>query len=278
MLSGTTHVSWVASDNSDEDLNGGITLSVSSDNGQTWRILAGGIANSGTYAWDTLSHGDGAEYVLKVTARDSANNSGYVVSHEAFTVDNTPPEVLCEAYGERGKKNWYVNATMVTLSGDDALSEVTLYYNLAGQWREYTHPVMVHKEGRHNFSYYGADAAGNRADTQTVTLKLDATPPNISFTIPEEDYLYFFGKKLVPLPRHTILIGKTMVALHATDTTSGISHVAFNRDGTHLYDDIDEPYEWEWTSPLFTHELTCTAYDHAGNHAQITQTIFSLAL
>ena len=278
MLSGTTHISWVASDNIDEDLHGGITLSVSSDNGHTWSALAGGIANSGTYAWDTLSYEDGAEYVLKVTARDSANNSGSASSHEAFTVDNTPPEVLCEAYGERGKKNWYVNATTVVLSAYDAFSEVTLYYNLAGQWREYTHPVMVYKEGRHNFSYYGADAAGNRADTQTVTLKLDTSPPNISFTVPEEDYLYFFGKKLVPLPRHTILIGKTMVALNATDTTSGISHVAFYRDGAHLYDDGDEPYEWEWTSPLFTHELTCTAYDHAGNYAQITQTIFSLSL
>ncbi len=276
MISGATHISWTASDNNDENLNNDISLFYSYDNGKTWDTIATGIKNNGMYEWDTKQKEDGSEYLIKVTAVDSSGNEGKDISNGVFTVDNTPPETTCEAYGERGKNNWYVNKTTVILSAYDSTSDVFLYYKLADQWREYTKPLTLNKDGKHEFSYYGEDAAGNRDERKNVVIKVDCTPPNISFMIPEEEYLYFFGKKIFPLPKNTILIGKMMIKIYATDETSGISQVTFFRDEEHVLDDGDEPYEWEWESSFFEHEIKSIAYDNAGNQAQIKQTIFSL--
>ena len=277
-LSGTIPISWVAIDNND-NLDGSITLWYSHDNGKMWHIIAEGIKNNGMYEWSTMQREDG-EYLLKITAIDTSGNEGMDISDGFFIIDNTPPETVCEVYGERGKNNWYVNKTTITFSAYDALSEVTVYYKLDNKKKkEYTSPLLLSKDGKHKISYYGEDAAGNREEEKIAVVKIDCTPPNISFIIPEENYLYFGEKKILPLEKITILIGKTVIRVKATDETSGISYVEFIKDGEHISIDKDEPYEWEWNEPsFFKHEIKGIAYDKAGNRAITQQIIFSFTL
>ena len=138
---------------------------------------------------------------------------------------------------------------------------------------------MLTKDGLHNLSYYGEDVAGNKEKKKNVVIKIDSTSPNLSFTKPEKNYLYVGDKKILPLSKNTVVVGKTKIEVMAADKTSGIAYVKFFRDGEKVDIDEQKPYEWEWNEvSLSKHEIKAIAYDNAGNHAQVNQTIFFLAL
>ncbi|MEA2054912.1 MAG: C13 family peptidase [Candidatus Thermoplasmatota archaeon] len=280
-LSGIIPISWGVIDNDDGDLNGSTTLFYSSDNGKTWHIIVDGIENSGKYDWNTEQKEDG-HYLIKATAVDNSGNEGEDISDEIFTIDNTPPETTCDLYGGIGKNNWHVNKTTIMLSTFDALSGVSVYYKFNKQWMEYTKPLLLSKDGRHEFSYYGKDAAGNKEEKKNTIIKIDGTPPNISFIMPEEKHLYFGEREILPLRGNTtILIGRMKIKVKATDETSGISHVNFFMDGEQIFVDKDEPYEWKWDeTSFFKHEIKGVAYDNAGNEAvkEIRMAIYNINL
>ena len=274
ILSKVIPIAWNAVDNNDSNLDGSIAIFYSRD-GKIWNIIAEGIENNGVYEWNSTSMEDG-EYLIKVTATDDSGNEGKDVSDGIFIIDNTPPETICEVYGERGKNNWYVNKTTIMLSSHDAFSSVFVYYKINKQWKEYTKPIVLSKDGKHEFSYYGEDVAGNREKGKKTIIKIDSTPPNISFLMPEEKYLYFGEKKILPLAKNTIIVGKTVIKVKAEDETSNISNVKFFIDGEQTFVDKEEPYEWMWNkTTFFKHEIKSIAYDSAGNHAQVKQILFS---
>lgn len=274
VLSGAVTISWVALDNND-NLDGSISLWYSYDNGETWVIIAEGIKNDGIYEWNTTSIEDGM-YFLKITAIDDSGNKGEDIG--TFIIDNTPPETTCEVYGMQGKNNWYVNKTKVILSIHDA-SEASIYYKLNKKWKVYASPLILNGDGIYTLSYYGEDVVENREEKKTAIIKVDSSSPNISFAIPEKNYLYIGERKILPLAKNTILVGKARIKVNTNDETSGVAYVKFFRDGEKVAVDKDEPYEWEWNEPsFFEHEIKCIAYDKAGNQAQVKQTIFSFTL
>ena len=272
VLSRVTSISWRARDNND-NLDGSISLWYG--NGGKWNIIAEGIKNNGIYEWNTTSIRDGG-YLIKITAVDDSNNEGMDISG-IFTIDNTPPETICEVYGNLGKNNWYVDKATIKLSVHDA-TEAFIHYKL-NKWKAYTKPLLLTKDGLHNLSYYGEDEAGNKEKEKTVVIKIDSTSPNLSFTKPEKNYLYVGDKKILPLSKNTVVVGKTKIEVMAADKTSGIAYVKFFRDGEKVGIDEQKPYEWEWNEvSLSKHEIKAIACDNAGNHAQVNQTIFFLAL
>ncbi len=278
ILSGMIPVSWSAADNNDGNLDGSITISLSSDNGKTWDIIAEGIENNGIYVLNTTQMEDG-HYMIKVTAVDDSSNEGDDISDETFVVDNTPPETTCDIYGQMGKHGWHVNKTTIVISAYDSLSDVSIYYKVdGGSQKKYTRPLILSKDGEHEFSYHGEDAAGNAEKRKETIIKVDCTRPNVSFLVPEEKYLYVDGRKIIPLPKNTILVGRMAIKVRAEDEISGISNVKFFRDEEQIFIDRDEPYEWEWSSSFFKHKIKCIVYDNAGNHAHVQQIIFFLAL
>jgi hypothetical protein len=92
--SGTHSITWATGGISDLHLIASpITLSYSNNGGGLWTQIATGLANSGSYSWDTTSVSDGSNYLIRVLAVDFAGNVGYDVSNATFVVDNTA--VVC---------------------------------------------------------------------------------------------------------------------------------------------------------------------------------------
>jgi len=77
---GKLNITWTAIDPDGRPEQLRIDITVSSDGGTTWEPLIEGLANSGTYAWETAAFPEGETYRLKVIATDSDGLSGEGVS------------------------------------------------------------------------------------------------------------------------------------------------------------------------------------------------------
>lgn len=175
-LSGLIPIAWDASDNDDMDLNGSIKIFYKTED-RIWNTIAEGIENDGNYKWNSMSVKDG-HHMLKIAAVDNSGNVGSAIV--PITVDNTPPETTCDLYGDMGNQNWYVGNTTIVLSSHDALTDIlniSIYYSAdGGGWRIYGKPLIIRSDGKHNFSYYGKDEAGNAEEKRRQSLKLIAPP------------------------------------------------------------------------------------------------------
>ena len=113
----------------------------------------------------------------------STDNDGGVEATHTVTVkiDTTPPSVSA-ALAPAPIGGYYNNPT-VTLTSSDATSGVALTeYNLdnAG-WQIYTLPFQVTGDGTRTLQFRATDTAGNQK-TDSVTFKVDTTPPVITYT------------------------------------------------------------------------------------------------
>lgn len=88
IIYGTHTISWIASDPQGEPIT--IDLEYSGDNGATWNTIASGIANSGTYPWNTIGLAQGNLYLVRITATDSGGLPGYDTSAGTFTILASP--------------------------------------------------------------------------------------------------------------------------------------------------------------------------------------------
>ncbi|RLF45334.1 MAG: hypothetical protein DRN17_02765 [Thermoplasmata archaeon] len=273
-LSGILPIAWIASDNDDKNMNGSIKIFCKA--GNQWDMIAEGIENNGEYEWNSTCIRDGS-YGLKVSAVDSSGNTGDDIID--IIVDNKPPETSCDLYGKMGRHSWYVDNATVVLSSYDVLtdmSNISVYYRIdGGVWKLYDKPLVIRSDGKHNFSYYGIDEEGNEEEERKTVIKIDCTPPGISFIAPEEKYLYVGERKIMPLMRNTVVVGRMKVKIRAYDNISFVSQVKFFMDGEEKIVDKELPYEWDLPFSFFRHEIKCVAYDNAGNCAEAVQTIFS---
>ncbi len=77
---GKLSITWTAIDPDGRPEQLRIDIAVSSDQGASWEPLIEGLANSGTYTWETAAFPEGETYQLKVIATDSDGLSGEGVS------------------------------------------------------------------------------------------------------------------------------------------------------------------------------------------------------
>ncbi len=87
VISGLYLISWAAHDPDGDDSGLKIDIYFSPDGGRNWELIAAGLANGGSYAWDTTGVENGENYVLKVVATDPNALSGEGNS-SIFTVSN----------------------------------------------------------------------------------------------------------------------------------------------------------------------------------------------
>jgi len=76
ILRGTVAVRWQASDPDGEDAALEITLLVSSDQGETWTLVAERLANTGSFGWDTTAADACEDCMLRIEAVDPDGNTG----------------------------------------------------------------------------------------------------------------------------------------------------------------------------------------------------------
>ncbi len=93
----------------------------------------------------------------------------------------------------------------------------------------------------------------------------DSTPPVIKIEKPK-NYLYIFGKEIMPMPM-PIIIGKITMEVFAEDNESNIEKVEIYMDGKLQQTFYSPPYQVTLSQMFGMHELTVVAYNNAENTA-----------
>ncbi|WP_394940639.1 NPCBM/NEW2 domain-containing protein [Psychromicrobium sp. YIM B11713] len=126
--------------------------------------------------------------------------------------DTAAPMTKASVSGQPAASGWYLKAPSVSLTATDDVAVATTQYRLttAGStsaWNEYTSPFVV-SEGAQTLEYRSLDRAGNTEVTQTLTLKVDTSKPQVSAATT--------GRKL---------------SLSAQDAGSGVASLEYSLDG-----------------------------------------------
>lgn len=131
-LSGSREIKWAAAQS-----GGTVDLFFSSDAGESWSKLAGGIPDSGSFMWNTGSVNDCAFGMLSIIARDAQENIyGYKESNY-FAVDNSMNgkpffKIISSApdiYQGSVITDEAVNFSMLAGDADDSQLTLSLYYS-----------------------------------------------------------------------------------------------------------------------------------------------------
>ncbi|HKZ34998.1 MAG TPA: carboxypeptidase-like regulatory domain-containing protein, partial [Patescibacteria group bacterium] len=119
---GVFEIQWVATG---DDVTIHLSYSV---NGQAWKIVATGLANSGAYLWDTTQIPDTSDAVILVQAQDRWDESTAVTSG-AFLIDNKAPSSF-HLSSETIQGNTLIFSWQ---RAQDTVSQVLYKVNLDGQ-------------------------------------------------------------------------------------------------------------------------------------------------
>jgi hypothetical protein len=122
-----------------------------------------------------------------------------------------------------------------------------VYYKLDdADWMSYTEPLVVSEDGFHRFWWYIVDNEGDISTPDSISFKIDLTPPEIN------------------LIRERLAIDKVKFTADVYDETSNIDRVEFHNDYVLVSTDYDFPYEWIYTG-FDRYTITAVVYDKAGN-------------
>jgi hypothetical protein len=127
-LSGQTTITWTATDDLTNNLNGRIGISYSADAGSTWHTIASHVANSGSYVWDTNTATDGTQYLIKVNASDEFQNLGFDVSNGVFTILNHPNQAPNVPRQPTGPASGYVGVEYTFTTNTTDPNNDQVYY------------------------------------------------------------------------------------------------------------------------------------------------------
>jgi subtilisin family serine protease/pimeloyl-ACP methyl ester carboxylesterase len=125
----------------------------------------------------------------------SIDLAGNIESENEFRiqVDKTSPETEVTIEGNHGENGWFVGDVTVKLTGEDNLSGVLLteYSFDDGQtWKVFGAPIELTDDKVYTIQYRSIDIAGNVEKSNIVTVKLDQTEPEVSYTSLEREYYW----------------------------------------------------------------------------------------
>ncbi len=221
------------------------TLAPSSPDGQNgWYITAPTVTLQGSDATSGIASleisPDGAtwypspwtvpdgQYNLILRAMDRAGN--ITQTQTALQVDTTPPQVLYQIPPPDGLDGWHISPVTVQVSGQDATSGVAAAQVAVdgGAWQDHT--VTLSADGIYQLTFQALDAAGNQTTAGPVTLKMDLTPPLVTWGSA-------WDRDQGCTPSLTGIV---------TDATSGVVGAAFSWDdgATWLPLDLDAQGHW----------------------------------
>jgi hypothetical protein len=137
----------------------------------------------------------------------------------------------------------WINSDFKITINPDPYDIKDVYYKLNdADWMSYTEPLVVSEDGFHRFWWYIVDNAGGISTPDSISFKIDCTPPEIN------------------LIRERLAIDKVKFTADVYDETSGIDRVEFSWD----YIDYDFPYEWIYYG-FGRYTVTAVVFDKAGN-------------
>jgi plastocyanin len=179
-----------------------------------------GSTTVGTTATLTISKSTAGSYSFYCRVSDSAaaTLSSNTVTLTATEEDVTPPQTEILLSGTSGKNNWYTSDVLVTLSASDDVGILKIGYSFDNvAWLTYTVPFTITSEGKITVYYNSTDTSLNVESTRTREVKIDKTPPT--------------GTLLINNGAESTNTTEVVLALSASDITSGISQMRFSNDG-----------------------------------------------
>jgi hypothetical protein len=135
---------------------------------------------------------EGRNQYVSGTAYDFADNSASTTVGP-INIDMTPPVTTAalDPPVPNGERGWYISDVTVCLPASDpplsngdppSGARVTKYRLNGGLWQDYGDCFPIDVEGWYQLDFYSEDIADNIEAQQSVRLKLDKTPPDISIT------------------------------------------------------------------------------------------------
>jgi len=171
--------------------------------------------------------------------------------------DDTTPPVTTHKFDPPvpdGDNAWFVSDLEITLKATDDLSGVNAtYYRINNvEWKEYSEPVIIYKDGYCFFEYYSIDNAGNKEEVNSFTIKIDKTEPDII------GYYWYYKKNSEWYMTYFAI---------CDDSTSGVDRAELYINQGLISTDDEEPYEWtfKWSDIFNYVRIIIIAYDQAGN-------------
>ncbi|GEM_PF-6103101 len=217
------------------------------------RINEGSWIEKGTETDHTFTSLEDGEHIAEIRAWDNAGNQQ--IQAVNFTVDTTSPDVEIIIPDE----DEILSESDVTVewTGSDDISGIA-YYEVkidGGNWTnvgmDINHTFENLEDGNRTVEVRAWDNASNN-DTDIVTFIVDATPPDIEITAPED------GK---PFDTDSVTVEWT-----GSDETTGIAYYEVKIDGgdwtnvsmdtNHTFEDLEDG----------DHTVEVRAWDEAGNN------------
>ncbi|PJJ72919.1 hypothetical protein CLV46_2498 [Diaminobutyricimonas aerilata] len=134
---------------------------------------------------DTSTVGD---HTVDVIAVDVAGNQTVIPYRYSVTdADTSAPAITATASGTHVNDQWFTGTdAKVTLEVADATEEgVSIHYTIPGMPEVSVDGTstefLVPSDGAFDIAYYAEDAAGNRSETQTITVRRDTVVPTIAY-------------------------------------------------------------------------------------------------
>ncbi len=200
-------------------------------------------------------NGDGSHSV-DCRAEDNAGNTA--IWSQTVKIDATAPALAPAATAApNGQNGWYTGSVTLRANAADATSGLaTVQYQVDGGGWQSGATVNLTTDGVHTVVFKAKDMAGNTTTSQPVTVKIDATAPTLTPSMPEPD-----GNN------GWFVTAPVQISASAEDTTSGVASLQCRIDGG------------AWQAPPVSvmgdgeHVVECKATDNAGNVADWTQTL-----
>jgi hypothetical protein len=241
-----------------------VSLSIPTPNGSNGWFNSGAVAASAS-ATDATSgiasvsiNGGGSTftvsadgvYPLTALATDNAGNTS--TTNGTVQLDTEQPSLFIAAPAPNGLNGWYVSAFNASPAGLDATSGIASQ-SVSLDGVTWSGSVNVATEGTYAIRAQATDNAGN-ASTTTQAVKLDATPPSLSVTVPSPDGLNGW---YVTAPSLSVTVN---------DVTSGVNKTEYSVDGGGGLSSIPALFDG-------IHNIQVRATDNAGNTSTNTQTV-----
>ena len=196
--------------------------------------------------------GDGT-HTVDCQAQDNAGNT--TTWSDTVKVDTTAPTANPATSGTMGDNGWYISTVTVRANASDAASGVARVEHKVdgGEWEDGDSVTLG--DGVHTVVFRVTDNAGNVTTTAAQTVKVDATAPVLTPSVPAPD------------GQNGWYVTEPQMDASGSDATSGLALLQCRVDGG------------EWQNPPVsvtgdgTHTVDCQAQDNAGNTTTWSDTV-----
>jgi len=117
-------------------------------------------------------------------------------------------------------------------------------------------------------AYFAQNDKIMKTDFVTIRTFHDTNPPSVDIIKPRPG-IYLDDKRIIPLPKQTILIGGINIEVETFDEELSIERVEIYIDDNMVANISEPPYTYNWEEKGFgKHVIKVISYDIADNHAE----------